>query len=79
MVQYGTSHLKAFLQSRPPIRNPSPVVTGPQDVGVRVGGTLNGSRPLGSKDLNNRVLGPKYYNISWYLGPKTRFFGFLDP
>ena len=34
--------------------------------------------PGGSKDPNNRVLGPKYYD-KWYLGPKTLSFGSLDP
>ena len=35
--------------------------------------------PEGSKDPNNRVLGPKHHYYSWYLGPKTLSFGFYIP
>ena len=35
--------------------------------------------PQGSKDPNNGVLGPKYYNLNGILGPKTPLFGSLDP
>ena len=35
--------------------------------------------PEGSRDGNNRALGPKYQNLNGMLGPKPLLFGSLDP
>ena len=42
-------------------------------------GHLYEAMPLGSKDPNNKVLEPKYYNINGIWALKTLLFGSLDP
>ena len=37
--------------------------------------SVNEAQPQGSKDLNNRVLGPKYYNMNGIWGLKPDYLG----
>ena len=42
---------------------------------------ISGVSPSGSKDPNNRVLGPNYYNMNgiWDLNPKRKLPDYLGP